>query len=134
MDAQQIFEYIVPVAVSALSALFAYGAKLLREKSKSALLQRAFIVLDDVAMTAVREVAQLYVDEVRKARADGFLSDDEKAAAKAKALAKAKELLGASGLALIKAAFGVKQDEPSRVDALLGARIESEVRSARPFA
>ena len=117
-----------------MSALFAYAAKLLREKSKSAVLQRAFIVLDDVVMNAVREVSQTYVDTIRKARADGVLTDEEKAKAKQDAMKRAKELLGASGMALLKAAFGIKGDEPARVDAMLGSRIEAEVRSSRPLA
>lgn len=56
---------------------------------------------------AVAEINQVYVDELRKARADGDLTDQEKAYARSMAIEKAKENIGKKGLARVARIVGI---------------------------
>ena len=56
---------------------------------------------------ACLEVAQTYTDEIRKASADGTLTDEEKAAAKALAMSKLRARLGWKGLLEVAKVLGI---------------------------
>ena len=66
------------------------------------IVQRAYAEIVD----AVLEVWQTYVSDLRKGRADGVLTDEERATAKARALAVARQNLGAKGLTRLARALG----------------------------
>lgn len=76
--------------------------------------------LDEV-YDAVGEVYQTFVSEIKKGRADGQLTDEEKAEAKAKAIAIAKSNIGAKGLARLGRILGVD------IDDWLGTKVEASV-------
>jgi hypothetical protein len=70
---------------------------------------------------AVLAVSQTYVDALKAANADGKLTDQEKAEAKAKALALIKQNLGPVGLRKLAKIIGVD------VDGWLGTKLEAAV-------
>ena len=57
--------------------------------------EHLLLTLNDAVGTAVASTAQVYVKELRKARADGKLTNDEKKNARRVAIREAKRLLGA---------------------------------------
>ena len=88
--------------------------------------QRAYSELID----AVLEVWQTYVSEIIKDRADGTLTDEEKAEAKQRALDIAKSNLGAKGLARLARALGfgsLVHTDTSQTLSWLGSKVETAV-------
>lgn len=74
---------------------------------------------------AVSEVYQTYVSELKKANADGKLTDQEKKSAKDMALAAAKANIGKKGMARLTRTLGF--GDSSEADAWLGSKIEAAV-------
>jgi len=77
----------------------------------------------------VLEVSQTYTDEVKAAAADGLLTPEERARAKAMALAKLKSNLGKKGLDRIERILGIDS-----IDDWLSTHIEAAVSDARTVA
>lgn len=71
---------------------------------------------------AVADVSRVYVDEVRKASADGVLTLEEKANAKKMAIAAVKLNFGIQGLKRLVRILGVTD-----VDGWLGGHVDVEV-------
>lgn len=80
----------------------------------------------DAIRTATAEVAQTYVDGIRKGSSDGKLTGREKTEAKNRALKNAKSYLGAKGLKKLGKVLGLDD-----VDEWLGGQIESAVRDQK---
>lgn len=74
---------------------------------------------------AVSEVYQTYVSELKKANADGKLTDSEKKSAKDMALSAAKANIGQKGLNRLTRTLGF--GDASEADAWLGNKIEAAV-------
>lgn len=72
--------------------------------------------------SAVAEVYQTYVAELKAASADGKLTDEEKAEAKKKAIALAKSNIGKKGLARLVRILGI-----DALDDWLGTQVEAAV-------
>jgi hypothetical protein len=119
---------LVPALGSLLVALLAWlttwVTSLIRAKVKNTYLEGVLVRTNDAVLTAVKMVAQTYVDEVRKAAADGALTDAEKAAAKQKAVAAAKAYLGPQGLDSLVKILGL---DGGSLDAYLAGKIEAAV-------
>lgn len=95
-----------------------------------AIVQRAYAEVVD----AVLEVWQTYVSDLRKARADGVLTDEERATAKARALAVARQNLGAKGLTRLARALGfgtLLGLDDAATTAWLGTKVETAVASLK---
>lgn len=71
---------------------------LLSSKVRNETLRGIVERLDDLVLKVVNEVYQTYVREIKNAREDGTLTEEEKAEAKRIAIAKLKEYLGPKGL------------------------------------
>jgi len=118
--------------VAAVGALFvsvvSYGAmwlaQLARAKIKSEKLRGALARLTDSVGNAVNYVAQVYVDEIRKAAKDGRLTKNEARKALDIAIEAAKEFLGPRGIAEIIHVMGIG-NEPTSVHTFLRGRIEA---------
>ena len=82
--------------------------------------------LDDTAMKVVREVEAAYVAALEEANADGVLTDEEKATAKAKAVAALKSYMGEKGLKEL----GKLLDIGGALDGFLSATIENAVAAS----
>lgn len=70
-------------------------------------LQRAWIEVQG----AVTEVSQVYADAIKRAREDGQLTQNEKAAAKTMAMDVAKANIGVKGLARLARVIGIPIDQ-----------------------
>lgn len=75
---------------------------------------------------AVAEVGQTYVAAIKAGRADGKLTDEEKAVAKSLAIAAAKRNLGAKGLRALARILGLDS-----VDEWLAGRLEAAVAEGK---
>lgn len=112
------------VLVAVLTWLGARLASLITANIHNVYLRGVLVRADDAVITAVKEVGQIYVDELKKANVDGVLTADEKAQAKKNAVAKAKEYLGPKGLILIEQVLGLTG---SALDGFLGGKVEAAV-------
>lgn len=80
----------------------------------------------------VLEVHQTWAEDIKKGKADGKLTEEEKAHAKALALSKLKENLGKKGIARLAKVLGLHIDA---LDSWLGNKIEAtvaELKTGRP--
>lgn len=78
---------------------------------------------------AVLDVAKTYVESIKQARADGKLTEAEKAEAKARALAVAKRNIGPEGLKRLAKILGF---DTGALDKWLGTKVEAAVASLGP--
>ncbi len=85
----------------------------------------------DATFAAVKQTAQVYVDELRKASADGSLTAEEKQMARQKAIATAKASLGAQGVALISKYLGL---DAEALQEFLGIHVEAAVSDLKASA
>lgn len=122
--AWRIFALFSPAALAGLTWLAIKAAQLSAAKIKSEHLKRVLLFVDDVVLVVAREVQQVRVDKLKAASPDGRLTTEQSAQAKQAALASAKALLGAQGLAEVAATFGY---DDGGVDRMLGSRIEAAV-------
>jgi hypothetical protein len=76
---------------------------------------------------AVLAVAQGYVNDIKKAREDGKLTDEEKAEAKRRAIAMAKSYIGPKGLKILARVLGL-----DNVTDWIADKIEAEVAQLPP--
>ena len=101
-----------------LAALVKFVAGKIGNDTASKIVVRA---LNEIG-AAVAEVWQIYVAELKEANADGKLTGAEKAEAKAKAIKKAKALIGKEGLARLAHILGT-----DALDGWLSNKIEAEI-------
>lgn len=95
--------------------------KMLKDGTAKQIVERA---LTEVGH-AVLAVAQTYVSAIKEASADGILTAQEKAEAKAKAIALAKQNIGKEGLLKLAKILGVD------LDGWLGTKIEAAVATLK---
>lgn len=86
--------------------------------------QRAYAEVRD----AVLMVHQTYVSEITAGKADGTLTDEEKAKAKADAIAAAKSYIGVKGLEALGRVLGL---DVSGVEGWLGGKVEAHVAALK---
>lgn len=124
--------HVVTAILALLGTLLSYAltalAQWLRVKKQNALFARATEGLRMSIMTAVQTVNQVYVDALRRGRADGQLTDEEKDEAFDMALSEAKSLLGARGIQILLKSFGLTND---LLDDFLMKHIEAGVREVK---
>lgn len=110
---------VVAWVLAALGAVITWlVARLGASAWAASVIQRAWVEVQG----AVAEVSQTYADAIKAARADGSLTDMERAAAKAQAIAIAKENLGEKGLRRLGRVLGVD------VDRWLASKTEQAVK------
>jgi hypothetical protein len=120
----QATELLLPVLVAALSWGSLELVRWLRAKTKSTYLQGLLDRVNDTVMTAVKSAEQVTVAALRAANADGRITDEEKAAVKAKVLEEVKSHLGPRGLAEIGKILGL---DDGALASLLGSKVEAAV-------
>jgi hypothetical protein len=87
------------------------------------------IAMDAVLpMTAVKDLQQTVVDEIKAANADGKITDAEKLKIKNTALANVKSYLGTKGIRVLSGVFGLSG---GALDGFLSSKIESAVHDLR---
>lgn len=118
------------IVFAAVAALLGYAIKWLLEKYSNKYIQAALEFLDQAIVTAVYAVNQVYVDEIKKARADGELTDEEKKHAFDLAWDYVKKQIPPLFMAALKKLFGGDAGVSSYVE----TKIEAVVKEAKqPF-
>lgn len=124
----KILEILSPVLLAALTWAAAKAAELVRAKVKNEYLKGVLVRLDDAVFTAVKELQQSVVDEIKRASADGKITDEEKRRIKEKALTTVKSHLGNKGLAELAKILGLNG---GGLDGLLSSKVEAAVHDLR---
>jgi hypothetical protein len=120
----------VGLAFAALvSWLAAEAIRWLRAHVTSVQTYRGLTLLTEATELGVQEVARTFVDELKSAAADGKLTSDEAATARARATLRARDLLGTEGLAAVKAALGGA--DQAAIEAWIVAKVEQAVTAAK---
>lgn len=115
--------YWVLAAVGALVSRFVLG--LIKSQRVKLYVGRALTEVGD----AVLDVCKTYVEAIKEARADGKLTDEEKAAAKKLAVDTAKRNIGRDGLERLAKVLGF---DAATLDQWLGTKVEAAVASMPP--
>jgi hypothetical protein len=124
----KVLEILSPVLVAALTWAAAKLAQLIRAKVKSEYLRGALVRLDDAVFTAVKDLQQSVVEEIKAASADGRITDEEKKRIKEKALASVKSHLGTKGLSELATVLGL---DGGAIEGFLSSKVEAAVHDLR---
>jgi hypothetical protein len=119
---------ILAAALGFVVSVFRYGKALADAKTqevtakiKDQNLKQAATTAEDCITTAVLEIAQTTVDDLKEAAADGKLTDEEKEQVKAAAFSRAKELISTDVFSALDSITG-------NVDEWIKSKIEAAVK------
>ena len=124
----KVLEILSPLLLAALTWAAAKLAQLIRAKVQNEYLKGVLVRVDDAVFTAVKDLQQTVVEQIKAASADGKITDDEKKQIKDKALAAVKSHLGTKGLAEAAAILGLGG---GALEGLLSSKVESAVHDLR---
>ncbi len=117
-----------PVVLAVLTWLGARLAALIQAKVRNEYLRGALVRLDDAVFTAVKAIQQDTVAAIKKASADGRLTDDEVTEIRRAAVDSVKAQLGLKGLAELARILGLSDGV---VETFLGNKVEAAVHDLR---
>jgi len=126
--ALKILEILSPVLLAALTWAAAKLAQLIRAKVRSEYLRQVLVRLDEAVYTAVKDLQQSVVEEIKAASADGKITDEEKKRIKERALASVRSHLGAKGLSEVGTILGL---DAGALDGFLSSKVEAAVHDLR---
>ena len=124
----KVLEILSPLLLAALTWAAAKLAQLIRAKVQNEYLKGVLVRVDDAVFTAVKDLQQTVVEQIKAASADGKITDDEKKQIKEKALAAVKSHLGTKGLAEAASVLGLGG---GALEGLLSSKVESAVHDLR---
>ena len=124
----RILVLLSPVLLAALAWACARLAQFITAHVKNAYLKNALVRLDDAVFSAVKELEQTLVAEVKASSGDGKLSAADRDRIKRAAMDKVKSYLGMKGIAEIATILGLS---PEALDGVIGTRIEAAVHDVR---
>ena len=124
----KVLEILSPLLLAALTWAAAKLAQLIRAKVQNEYLKGVLVRLDDAVFTAVKDLQQTVVEQIKAASADGKITDEEKKQIKDKALAAVKSHLGTKGLAEAASVLGLGG---GALEGLLSSKVESAVHDLR---
>jgi len=124
----KVLEISSPVLLAALTWAAAKLAQLIRAKVQNEYLKNALVRLDDAVFTAVKDLQQSVVEEIKAASSDGKITDEEKKQIKDRAIAAVKSHLGTKGLAEAAKILGL---EGGALEGLLSSKVEAAVHDLR---
>jgi len=124
----EILKILSPVLLAALTAATTKFAELIRARIQNEYLRGLLLRLDDAVLTAVKNLEQSTVEQIKVASADGKITDAEKQQIRAAALAAVKSNLGAKGRAEVVRILGLADEG---MDGLLSSKIEAAVHDMR---
>jgi len=123
--APALVDALLPVIMVALTTFASMVMNELRKKFRGEAAQQLLVHVENVAQMAVLEIEQTIAPQIKAALADdGKISAEEASGMRIKAIARAKVLLGAKGVARLKAEHG-------SVDMVIGSAVEAQVRVAK---
>ena len=121
-------EALSPVLLAVLTWAGAKVVTWIQANVNNSYLRNTLVRVDDAVVTAVKELQQTIVDEIKAANADGNIDDTESERIKSMALANVKSYLGTKGLLMVGKVLGLVGDT---LDRYLGSRIEATVHDLR---
>lgn len=124
----KVLEILSPLLLAALTWAAAKLAQLIRAKVQNEYLKGVLVRVDDAVFTAVKDLQQTVVEQIKVASADGKITDDEKKQIKDKALVVVKSHLGTKGLA---EAAGILGLGGAALEGLLSSKVEAAVHDLR---
>lgn len=121
-------QVVSPVLVAALTWAAAKLATFIRSKVDNEYLRGVLVRLDDAVVTAVKDLQQTVVAEIKAATADGKISEAEKQRIKDAAVANVKSYLGTKGIRVLAEVLGLSG---GALDSFLGSKVEAAVHDLR---
>jgi hypothetical protein len=121
-------QVVSPVLVAALTWAAAKLAGFIRSKVDNEYLRSVLVRLDDAVITAVKDLQQTVVAEIKAATADGKISEAEKQRIKDAAVANVKSYLGTKGIRVLAEVLGLSG---GALDSFLGSKVEAAVHDLR---
>ena len=119
-----IFMVLVPFAAAGVHWLGSRAGDLIRAKVDNEALRGVLLRLNDAVITAVKDLEQTLVDEVKLAAEDGRISREERRRIKDKAVRQVKSYLGPTGLKELGAVLGLWE---LSVEDFIGSKVEASV-------
>jgi hypothetical protein len=126
--ALKILEILSPVLLAALTWAAAKLAQLIRAKVRSEYLRQVLVRVDEAVFTAVKDLQQSVVEEIKAASADGKITDEEKKRIKERAITSVKSHLGTKGISEVGTILGL---EAGALDGFLSSKVEAAVHDLR---
>ena len=124
----KVLEILSPLLLAALTWAAAKLAQLIRAKVQNEYLKGVLVRVDDAVFTAVKDLQQTVVEQIKVASADGKITDDEKKQIKEKALGAIRSHLGTKGLAEAANVLGLGG---GALEGLLSSKVEAAVHDLR---
>ena len=121
-------QVVSPVLVAALAWAAAKLGSFIRRKLENEYLRGVLVRLNDAGLTAVKDLQQTVVAEIKAASADGKISEDEQRRIKSAAIVNVKGYLGVKGIRVLAEVLGLSGGD---IDILLGAKVEAAVHDLR---
>jgi len=123
-----IFMVLVPFTVMGVHWLGSRAGDLIRAKVDNEALRGVLLRLNDAVVTAVKDLEQTLVDQVKAAAEDGRISREERRRIKDKAVRHVKSYLGPTGLKELKDVLGLWD---LAVEDFIGSKVEAAVLDLR---
>lgn len=124
-------QILSPVLLAGLTWLAARVAALIQARVKNEHLRGVLVRLEDAVFTAVKDVQQSVVDEIKAASADGKISASERQRIKGAAVGNVKSYLGPKGVAELGRVLGLGA---GALDGLIASKVEAAVHDIRAAA
>jgi hypothetical protein len=124
----KILEILSPVLLAALTWAAAKLAQLIRVKVRSEYLRQVLVRVDEAVYTAVKDVQQSVVEEIKAASADGKITDEEKKRIKERAITSVRSHLGPKGITEIGTILGL---DAGALEGFLSSKVEAAVHDIR---
>ena len=124
----KVLEILSPLLLAALTWAAAKLAQLIRAKVQNEYLKGVLVRVDDAVFTAVKDLQQTVVEQIKAASADGKITDDEKKQIKEKALGAIRSHLGTKGLTEAANVLGLGG---GALEGLLSSKVEAAVHDLR---
>ena len=121
-------QIVSPLLIAALTWAAAKLASYIKSKVNNEYLRGVLVRLDEAVVTAVKDLQQTVVDEIKAANVDGKITEAEKKRIKDSALANVKSYLGAKGIKVLSEVLGLSG---GALDGFLSSKIESAVHDIR---
>lgn len=123
-----IFMVLVPFAAMGVHWLGSRAGELIQAKVDNEALRGVLLRLNDAVVTAVHDLEQTVVNEVKAAAEDGRISREERRRIKEKAVRHVKSYLGPKGLKELGSVLGLWD---LAVEDFIGSKVEAAVLDLR---
>lgn len=123
-----IFMVLVPFAAMGVHWLGSRAGELIQARVDNEALRGVLLRLNDAVVTAVKDLEQTVVDEIKTAAEDGRISREERRRIKEKAVRHVKSYLGPKGLKELGSVLGLWD---LAIEDFIGSKVEAAVLDLR---